>query len=225
MRHQIGEKSLSIWFEILSIADRNEGELPGDYEELVRSVSGKCQSSVTKVSLVCDFAKTRLWLVSDPTLRVRNYLKYHRTREPNEIPRGNKRGSPPILTRPDPTEPLKIKTPLTPQSEVAPSAVVKKKLDPWVKEVADRIYALGPQRFSRLIVWIKKRERMGFSAEMIIKALELFEPHAMEVSNWWPYLERLGQKVRTEMLQGEAEQYKHSDLTQVGVILRKMATR
>ena len=105
MRHQIGEKSLSIWFEILSIADRNEGELPGDYEELVRSVSGKCQSSVSRVSLVCDFAKTRLWLVSDPTLRVRNYLKYHRTREPNEIPRGNKRGSPPILTRPDPTEP------------------------------------------------------------------------------------------------------------------------
>jgi hypothetical protein len=37
MRRQIGEKSLSIWLEMLSIADRNDSRLVGDYEQLVRA--------------------------------------------------------------------------------------------------------------------------------------------------------------------------------------------
>src|SRR5215510_9681166 len=78
MKHQIGERSLCVWLEILSIADRNESELPGDYEELIRSIAGKCQCTHRTVSSVFEFAKSRLWLVSDPTLRTRNYGKYNR---------------------------------------------------------------------------------------------------------------------------------------------------
>jgi len=92
MRHQIGEKSLSIWLELLSISDRNESELPGDYEELVRSVASKCQATKRTVLAVFDFAKSRLWVVSEPTLRVRNYLKYHIPRGTNSNPTGEQSG-------------------------------------------------------------------------------------------------------------------------------------
>ena len=110
MRREIGEKSLSIWLEMLSIADRNESELPGDYQALVRSIAGKCQATVRTVSAVYEFAKSRLWLESQPTLKVANYWKYHRPQERKPLPGGNKSSSPPILTRPDPTEPPKIES-------------------------------------------------------------------------------------------------------------------
>jgi len=86
MRHQVGEKSLSIWLEFLSIADRNEGEIPGDLEELIRSVAGKCQVTVSTVRAVYQFALTRLWLNSDNTLRTRNHAKYHPSRDAKRVP-------------------------------------------------------------------------------------------------------------------------------------------
>ena len=58
MRRLIGEKSLSIWLELLSIGDRNGGELSGCYEELTRSIAGKCQATAKTVSAVFDFAKS-----------------------------------------------------------------------------------------------------------------------------------------------------------------------
>ena len=98
MRHQIGEKSLSVWLEILSISDRNDGGLPGDYEELMRSIAARCQATRRTVSAVFDFAKSRLWIVSDPTLRVRNYGKYHPSRDAKEIPHREETTPPPSLT-------------------------------------------------------------------------------------------------------------------------------
>ena len=102
MRREIGEKSLSVWLEILSISDRNESELPGDYQALVRSIAGKCQATTRTVSAVFEFAKSRLWVISQPTLRVANYWKYHKTRDPKQIPRGNITGSLPS----EPSEPI-----------------------------------------------------------------------------------------------------------------------
>lgn len=95
MRHTIGEKSLSIWLEFLSIADRNSGELPGDLEELVRTVAGKCQATKRTVLAVYHFATSHVWLASELPLRVVNYAKYHRTRVPTQ------RSSEPNLTKPN----------------------------------------------------------------------------------------------------------------------------
>jgi hypothetical protein len=86
MRHQIGEKSLSIWLEFLSIADRNESELPGDYEELIRLVAGRCQAAQRTVTGVYQFALSRLWLTCQPTLRVVKWSKYHRVEERKPVP-------------------------------------------------------------------------------------------------------------------------------------------
>ena len=108
MRREIGEKSLSIWLEMLSISDRNESELPGDYQALVRSIAGKCQATVRTVSAVFEFAKTRLWVISQPTLRVSNYSKYHVSRDANQIPRGKQSAS--LPSEPSyPSEPNLIK--------------------------------------------------------------------------------------------------------------------
>ena len=106
MRREIGEKSLSVWLEFLSIADRNDGDIPGDLKELMRSMAGTCQATVSTVSAVYQFAISRLWLDSQPTLRVAKYSKYHRTQEHKQVP-----------SEPDPTEPdlykNKIKTKAT----------------------------------------------------------------------------------------------------------------
>ncbi len=107
MRHQIGEKSLSIWLELLSISDRNESELPGDYQELIRSVAARCQATKRTVIAVFDFAKSRLWVVSEPTLRVRNYLKYHIPRGTNKNPAGEHTESLPS----EPSEPNSLRSP------------------------------------------------------------------------------------------------------------------
>src|SRR3990167_979055 len=102
MRHQIGEKSLSIWLEFLSIADRNQGELPGDSEELLRLVSGRCQAAVRTVRAVYQFALSRMWLTSDLPLKVTKWGKYH-------VSRGDKKNTTTSLpSEPsEPSEPIK----------------------------------------------------------------------------------------------------------------------
>lgn len=99
MRHEVGEKALSVWLEFLSIADRNNGELPGDLEELIRLVSGRCQATKRTVRGVYDFAVRRLWLTSEKPLRLVKYLNYHRTRVTNKQP---SEPSEPNLTKPIP---------------------------------------------------------------------------------------------------------------------------
>lgn len=105
MRHEIGEKALSVWLEFLSIADRNEGELPGDLEELIRLVAGRCQASQRTVRGVYEFALTRLWLNSETTLKVTKWAKYHRTTEQKPAP---SEPSEPDRTKPNHKDRIKI---------------------------------------------------------------------------------------------------------------------
>src|SRR6266481_1643138 len=100
MCHQIGEKALRIWLEFLSIAGRNGGELPGDSEELIRLVAGRCQATKRTVSAVYHFALSRLWLSCESTLRVTKWAKYNKRREPNEAP--SYRTGPTVPTEEDP---------------------------------------------------------------------------------------------------------------------------
>jgi hypothetical protein len=103
MRRQIGEKSFSIWMEFLSIADQNESELPGDYDQLIRSVSGTCQSTVAKVTAVYDYAISQGWIKSDPTPHIVKYWKYHKPREPQKSLLGSLPSEPSEPTLPNQT--------------------------------------------------------------------------------------------------------------------------
>src|SRR4029434_1114890 len=93
-----GDRALRVWLEILSIADRNEGVIPGALESVVRALSGKCQAAPRTVRGVVSHAWNHGWLVpSEVPLRVRNYLKYHPSRDTKRELNSNFLASPPIL--------------------------------------------------------------------------------------------------------------------------------
>jgi hypothetical protein len=98
----------------------------------------------------------------------------------------------------------------------------KKKLDPRIKLAADRLYAARPELFPRMIVWIKRKEKEGYSAEAIAAALCRFESAAAAPEDWWPYLDKILARARTEMLQGESATYKRADPAQAGAVLRRI---
>ena len=97
MTRQFGDRSLRVWMELLSTGDRNDGYLPTMSQAYARALAGKCQVSASTVSKVWDHAHKYAWIVSDPIPRVRNYGKYHTTRDANGIPAGKQAPSPPNL--------------------------------------------------------------------------------------------------------------------------------
>lgn len=159
MRHQVGEKSLSIWLEFLSIADRNQGEIPGDLDELIRSVAGKCQATKRTVRGVYDFATSRLWFNYQPTLRTRNHWKYHRTEERKPAP------SEPDQTRPDHKE----------DKNPPPQEAIR-----LAQLLSDRIFENNPKRTAptetQLMKWSRDADLMqrkdGHTWEQIQAVLE-----------------------------------------------------
>lgn len=100
LRRRFGDRTLGVWLEILSIADRYDGHVPGDRDYLAMCVSSKCQVTKRTVLKVFEYAETKLWLVSDPVLRVRNHTKYRVVRDANKIPSGISKASPPLLDTP-----------------------------------------------------------------------------------------------------------------------------
>jgi hypothetical protein len=78
---RFGDRGLRAWLECLSIADRNDGLIPGDRDRLVRALSIKLNTNQTRVSCLLDWFEERTWLTQDPFLRVRNYLTYKPVRE------------------------------------------------------------------------------------------------------------------------------------------------
>ena len=78
---KFGDRGLRAWLECLSIADRNDGYIPGQSDTLLRALSIKLNTSQTRLRLILDWLLMRTWLVSDPLLRVRNYITYKPSRE------------------------------------------------------------------------------------------------------------------------------------------------
>lgn len=88
-------------------------------------------------------------------------------------------------------------------------------IEPIIKQEADRIYAIDPKRFARLIQWINGARR-NYSPVVIADSLKKFLPFARdETINWWGYLDKILDK--TEALtnarnsENESEQFKLKD--------------
>jgi len=132
----------------------------------------------------------------------RNHWKYHRREERNMVP---SEPSEPIRS-----EPLKIKE--EEQASPVPSVEAlnrlngsmnltegvvpieqpkRRVLDPRIKVVADRIFKSDPVKFVRLVVWIKDAESKQYPAEVIVAALEQFEPYAAKINPWYAYLSKI----------------------------------
>ena len=115
-----GDRALRIWLEILSIADRNDGSIPGwsgerfaePSPQLRRSLAGRCRTTGETVRRACRFFDERLWTVPGTPHRVRNHAKYHRTRGPNQIPNEE-------LTSAPPTVPILPTVPNPPKEETS----------------------------------------------------------------------------------------------------------
>src|SRR6266576_595692 len=60
---QFGLTGLRAWLEILSIADRNDGELPGTWELYPRMLAARCKSTTRHLVGVCQFISR--WLLID----------------------------------------------------------------------------------------------------------------------------------------------------------------
>ena len=98
----------------------------------------------------------------------------------------------------------------------------RKVLDPAIKEVCSKIYESNPVRFRQLINWVKRKQKLEYTDLMITDALKAFEFH-MDVTDWWPYLDKILAKLYIIGQQNEAGLYKRmskTELTKVGNILR-----
>lgn len=98
-RDLVGPRADPIWEEILSIADRNEGRLPGALESYQRLLAGACHSTPSRVRVALEWLTTppHTWLTveSDLSARVTNHAKYHISKEDKENPTRNPKASPP----------------------------------------------------------------------------------------------------------------------------------
>lgn len=111
LREEFGDRAGFVWLEILSIADRNDGLLGPSSPQLHAVLGSKCRVYSPKVRAILDWCLDRGWLELRDGFRVANYWKYHRTREPKEIPTGNsKTPSLPNLSEPNSKEKRKSKT-------------------------------------------------------------------------------------------------------------------
>ena len=132
LRRQFGEKVLSVWLEILSIADRNGGLVPGERDSIATEVAWQCHSSATRVRLMFPSFLALGWLKDDGGLKVAKYAEYHRARGTNQIPRGISIGSLPS----EPSEPSLNKE----------KYIKKKKSFPEDFKIPDRIRELAAER-------------------------------------------------------------------------------
>lgn len=114
LREKFGDWMGYGWLELLSVADRNDGFVKGDLDRIAVIVGGTSLSR--RLDIAAKQAKSALeamlkfgWIEiccngESAAIKVVNVAKYHRTQGPNEISEGNKQGSPPNRTRPDPTK-------------------------------------------------------------------------------------------------------------------------
>jgi hypothetical protein len=77
---RFGVTGIRAWLEVLSIADRNNGVLPGLWSEYPRLLAARCQSTTKHLVGVCQFITRWLTVDSQGTARVTKYAKYHKIR-------------------------------------------------------------------------------------------------------------------------------------------------
>ena len=188
LTEKVGDRGLRVWLEILSIADRNEGLIGSDSDQLYKTLATKCRLRSNKVRTILQLSCNKGWTKLDDSgcFRVVKFAKYHRTREPDKIPSYPSYPS-------EPSEHKKSKSATLTGGAV--ELKKKKELDPQIKAIADKIYRSDRKKFERLIVWIKQAQKHHFADEVIAAALREFERYAATVTDWYPYLDKIIDKV------------------------------
>lgn len=234
LRKEHGDKAILVWLELLSIADRNEGYVPGRLSLLSLTIGGLIGLKPLSVANVVGWLSHRRKIVYhnggglDRSRYIANWAKYHRTQKP--IYKDSETNVPD--TEPsEPSEPSLIKESSLPPLPASPALSKDKpdgKLSPWVKEAADRIYTTDPRRFAKLVVWTKAAQKQH-SEEVIVATLNEFYPYRTSISDWYPYLDRIANRVHNEQAIGKAEKvgnaYKDGRMEGIGSIMGHLAAK
>ena len=185
-------RSLRAWLEMLSIADRNGGALPGDFNAYPSIVAGACESTTRHSREVCEWLTRWLRVDHEGITRVVNYGKYNKTAESYPLP--------PDLTRPSLTRSYKNKNEKPASPEPSAGSQIKGKrsqnLSPELKAETDRLYEFDPDKFSKLIVWVNQGRKEGFTEPDMAEALREFWGYRV-IDDWYPYLDKILKKVET----------------------------
>src|SRR3990167_8705411 len=84
---QFGDRSIRVWLEILSIADRHGGVIPGASTELPpdlrRALADASRTSGQTVANCWRRLIELSWVTPSEPARISNYLDYHRSRKTN----------------------------------------------------------------------------------------------------------------------------------------------
>ena len=104
-------------------------------------------------------------------------------------------------------------------------AKVKSQKSDEIMEMADRIYQRDHALYKKLIVWVHQSRKAGWSEERIFRALRALDIKLQKgetVTDWWPYLNRAIEWIRTRDLERENEGYKHQRPNSIKAILQQL---
>ena len=115
-----GAPGIRVWLELLSISDRNEGEVPGNINSICTPLAGACNTKSSRVQAVLYWMIGRQWIENSSPIRIRNYAKYHISRDVKEILDGNGNGAPPNLPNLPNLPNRTLEPPIVPQTGDVP---------------------------------------------------------------------------------------------------------
>ena len=237
-REIVGRRADAIWEEILSIADRNEGYLPGKLDAYPTLLAYACHSTPSHIGLAIGWLTVPRgnppapWITIESDsggvqyARVTKWLKYNGTWEDDKIPPGKR--SDPLLSYP--SEPSSKKKTLEPVDNS------KEEL----KVIFDSAATLADGNLDKLTDvknWIGKtiREAQGgvdrakpeLTRKIILRSIQALKKLGtgnLDRDGVFAYLTGAFKKIRTEEIQGESAKYKQGGIESAGEILQRMKT-
>jgi hypothetical protein len=175
LRRTFGDWMALVWLEMLSIADRNDGEIRGSLDSIClilqavftsksRRYNTEWRSNRARMGV--EWMSNRCWIrVESGAIHVLNYAKYHRTPEPTLVP------SEPNLTKPinstHNSEGLGTKESVSSSTKKRERSAPP---DPALLAGFDRFYRVFPRRVGHkpaLEAWLKIAPNAAL-AELII---------------------------------------------------------
>jgi hypothetical protein len=132
----------------------------------------------------------RVTVASRKMLRENNSRELHRLRQKRYRVTHHRdaRVTPPL---PSPSLNLhSYKNKNAPEPASPEPSVDSKRIDPEIKKWSDQIYQTDPRKYARLVVWIRAACR-HHTVIVVAASLERFAPYAGEVTDWWPYLDKI----------------------------------
>jgi|RhiMetdeSRZDD1v2_1073273.scaffolds.fasta_scaffold206633_3 hypothetical protein len=112
MTERFGDRSLRMWLELESIADRNEAVIGPMSDSYSGVIAGKSHLSRIKVRSIWDFLVTKEKITPDAPHKWVNYSDFHTTREANENLEGKGKDSLPS----EPSYPTYPNSPVVPKT-------------------------------------------------------------------------------------------------------------